>query len=84
MAQEHRGKIHPLPYNLLQRLNGYQLLSLKMVWRYGWDLKFVRRPLSLKPIYVVFNSSTQRYAVLEENGALKLGTGIHIRKELSV
>ena len=81
MEQEHREKMNPLPYNILQRLNGYQLLSLKMVWRYGWDLKFVRRPLNQKPTYIVFNDSTQRYAILDEDGGLKLGSGIKIRNE---
>ena len=83
MEQEHREKMNPLPYNILQRLNGYQLLSLKMVWRYGWDLKFVRRPLNQKPTYIVFNDSTQRYAILDEDGGLKLWSGIKIRNETS-
>ena len=81
MEQEHREKMDPLPYNILQRLNGYQLLSLKMVWRYGWGLKFVRRPLNQKPTYVLFNDSTQRYAILDDDGGLKLGSGIKIRNE---
>ena len=81
MGQEHRVKLNPLPYNLLQQLNGYQLLSLKLVWRYGWDLIFIRRSLSQKPTYVVFNDSTQRYAVLNKNGGLNLGSGIKIRNE---
>ena len=81
MEQEHREKMNPLPYNILQRLNGYQLLSLKLVGRYGWDMKFVRRPLNQKPTYVLFNDNNQRYAALNEDGTLNLMAGIKTRLE---
>jgi len=79
MEQEQRGKMNPLPENFDRRLNTDQLIALRLVENFGWGMKFVRRPLSQKPTYVIFNDKTRQYAVLDEDGTLNIETGIIIR-----
>jgi len=79
MEQEQRGKSMPLPNDVYGRLNTDQILALKLVEEYGWSMKFMRRPIDQEPTYVLFNNTTQQYAVLDEDGTINRESGIKIR-----
>jgi len=46
---------------------------------FGWELKFIRRPLFQTPVPVVFDSDRKKFAVLEPNGKLNENPGFEIR-----
>lgn len=65
---------------LEKELNDSQLTTLRNIETFGWELKFIRRPLFQKPIPVVFDGSRQRFAVIEEDGTLNENPTISIRE----
>jgi len=65
---------------LKRDLNQDQLIALADLEKYGWELKFVRRPMFQQPVPVVFDSDRKHYAVLKEDGTLDEKPGFDIRK----
>lgn len=55
---------------LRRLLNEAQLLTLGELERYGWELKFVRRPLFKPSIPVLLDPDRKSHAILEEDGTL--------------
>ena len=51
-------------------LTAPQLATLHSMQQFHWTLCFVRRPMSLAPIPVLFNRDDSRHAVLEEDGSI--------------
>jgi hypothetical protein len=76
---ERRTGDKPRSSNLRNQLNQDQQLELATLERFGWELKFIRRPPFQKPIVVVYDFETQRYAVLREDGSLDENPKITIR-----
>jgi len=64
---------------LRRELNEAQKFELASLERFGWELKFVRRPLFQVPIPVVFDGERKKYAVLEPDGTLNENPGFKIR-----
>ncbi len=65
---------------LLKRdLNDAQLDTLAAIERFGWELKFVRRPPFQPVIPVVFDGGGQRHAVIESDGRLNESPGLVLR-----
>jgi len=56
-----------------------QLATLSAMEQFRWSLKFVRRPLFLAPIPVVFDRARQRYAVIELDGSINENPDFDIR-----
>jgi len=68
------------PGSVLKRqLNDDQRLTLAELEGFGWELKFIRRPLFQDPVPVVFDSDRKRFAVLERDGTLNESPGFDIR-----
>jgi len=68
------------PCSVMKRqLNEDQLLTLAGLEAFGWELKFIRRPLFQTPVPVVFDSDRKKFAVLEPNGKLNENPGFEIR-----
>jgi len=55
-------------------------MALADLERFGWELKFIRRPMFQQPVPVVFDSSRKHYAVLNLDGSLDENPGFDIRK----
>ncbi|GHB96517.1 hypothetical protein [Thermomonas carbonis] len=71
MARDERRTSPQRPCRELRRqLNESQLDTLGQLERYGWELKFVRRPLFQPVIPVLFDPDRHGYAILEEDGSL--------------
>lgn len=70
----------PRPARAMEReLNQDQLITLRELERYGWELKFVRRPQFKPSIPIVFDSDRRKFAVLKEDGTLDENPGFEIR-----
>ena len=65
---------------LKRQLNEDQRIALADLEKFGWELKFIRRPMFQQPIPVVFDSSRQHYAVLNPDGTLDEDPGFDIRR----
>lgn len=64
---------------LKRELNDEQLITLRELEKFGWELKFVRRPPFQPSIPVVFDADRKRYAVLEADGTLNENPGFTVR-----
>jgi len=64
---------------LKRELNDAQLMTLRGIENFGWELRFVRRPPGVDPIPVVFDHAGKQYAVLEQDGSLNQKPNIVIR-----
>lgn len=62
-------------------LNDAQRETLSELERFGWQLKFVRRPIFQPSIPVVFDADSKKYAVLEADGTLNENPPFDIRSD---
>ena len=62
-------------------LNEDQRHTLAEMERFGWELKFVRRPLFKASIPVVFDGDRKTYAVIEVDGSLNEDPGFDVRTD---
>lgn len=60
-------------------LNEEQRTTLAELERFGWELKFIRRPLFQPLVPVVFDADRKTCAVLEIDGTLNEDPGFDIR-----
>lgn len=68
-----------VPDNLSDYLNEAQLRALRMVEDFGWELKFIRRPLFQQVVPVVVSHDGTQYGVLEQDGSINMKPDIVIR-----
>ncbi len=66
---------------LRNELNEAQRETLAELERYGWQLKFVRRPIFQPSIPVVFDGDRKSFAILEPDGTLNEQPGFEIRHD---
>lgn len=79
MTREKRKGEKPVPDDIDNYLNEEQKEVLEKIEVYGWNLKFIRRPLFQEPVAVVINSHGNSIGVLEEDGRLNIESDIIIR-----
>jgi hypothetical protein len=79
MDDDKRTGEQPVPDNLQEVLSEFQLLALHRIEGFGWELRFVRRPLFQAAIPVVVNSDGTSIGVLEEDGRINMEPDIQIR-----
>jgi hypothetical protein len=79
MDEEKRKGEPPIPDHLEEVLNEHQLLALHRIEGFGWELRFVRRPLFQAAIPVVYNNEGTSIGVLEEDGRINMEPDIQIR-----
>jgi hypothetical protein len=80
MEQEKRRGEAPIPSDLQNALSVDQLMTLRQIENFGWQLAFVRRPLFQESVIVVATSDNKNIGVLEETGELNLQAEIKIRQ----
>ncbi len=82
MIQSERRKDQPRSARELRNdLNQAQRETLTDLERYGWLLKFVRRPMFQPSVPVVFDGDRKTYAVLEADGTLNEHPPFDIRHD---
>lgn len=69
-GNERRSGDKPRASHLRHQLNEDQQLELATLERFGWELKFIRKPPFQASVAVVYDPETRRYAVLREDGSL--------------
>lgn len=79
MTDEQRHRIDPIPSDLKSALNDVQILSLRRIEGFGWDLRFVRRAAGQPPVVVVSDPNGKTLGILDEDGRLNLEHGLRIR-----
>ena len=77
--QDRRTIDHDSMARLRAMLNEDQRMTLADLERFGWELKFVRRPMFQPSIPVVSDATRKTYAVLEADGTLNEQPGFDIR-----
>lgn len=80
MDQEKRHDSEPIPSNLEDWLTQDQLMALKHVESFGWQLKFVRRPAFQEPIVVLFSADDKKIGVMGKDGKIDMNPDIQIRE----
>jgi hypothetical protein len=83
MDSERRKGEKPIPDNLNGTLNEAQLIALPSLERFGWELRFVRRPVFQEAVPVVCNAEGTMIGVLEEDGRLNLQSDVQIRDSVA-
>ena len=68
------------PVGLRAGLTRAQLDALATLEKFGWVLRFVRRPMFLDPVPVVFRADGEQFVVLEKDGSLNEHPDFQIRK----
>jgi hypothetical protein len=77
--KESRDREIPIPENLTDYLNEDQLRALRRVEEFGWELKFIRRPLFEQAVPVVVSHDGKQSGVLEADGSINMQHGLVIR-----
>lgn len=79
MTTERRNDVERKKRELRADLNAAQLETLGDLERFGWELKFVRRPMFQPSIPVVFDGDRKTFAILEVDGTLNENPPFDIR-----
>jgi len=77
--RERRQDIPAQMAALRAQLNDDQLMTLRDLERFGWELKFVRRPPFQDAIPVVFDADRKSFCVLRPDGSLEDNPPLIIR-----
>jgi hypothetical protein len=77
--RERRTIDRPQARALERLLNTAQLETLHSIEHFGWELKFVRKPLFQPAVPVVFDPDRSHFAVIEEDGRLNENPQLKIR-----
>ena len=81
MDREKRKGEPPIPVDFQDALSPDQIMTLRQIENFGWQVAFVRRPLFQEKVIVVTTSDNKRYGVIEETGELNLQAEIRIRDQ---
>jgi len=81
MTVKEKRRVDRQPPNSLKRdLNQAQLIALSNLEKFGWDLKFVRRPTLERAIPFVFDYDRKHYAILKIDGTLDETSRLSVRR----
>ena len=69
----------PDPVKLRAGLTDPQRQAVETLEHFGWQLRFVRRPLFRDPVPVLFDRSGERYVVLQPDGSLDESQTLKLR-----
>ncbi len=79
MRKERRRGMRSIPNGLESYLNASQIDTLQEVSGFGWELKYVRRPLFMEPVPILYNQSMDRYAVMDIDGCMNRSIEVALR-----
>jgi hypothetical protein len=65
-------------------LNSKQLATLQESQCFGWRLKFIRRPLFLNPVPVLYNTRFGYIGILEPDGQINVKPELEVRPGVSI
>jgi len=76
---ERRKALAPVSRVLERLLNSAQIQTLRNLEHFGWELKFVRKPLFQPSVPIIFDADRKHFAVIEEDGTLNENPPFKIR-----
>ncbi len=77
--RERRQGSAPDSAEVRSRLNAAQQAALPLLERFGWQLRFVRRPLFQEPVPILFSADGARWVTLEPDGSVNETPGFQLR-----
>ena len=80
MDRDKRKRDKPVPDRLEEVLNEMQMLALRQIEGFGWQLRFIRKPLFQEPVPVVFSAEGDKIGILEEDGRINMEPDIKLRE----
>jgi len=81
MSKDNRDKMPPIPANVEKLLNPLQLMAIRNVGNFGWELHFVRRNGVDIPVPVVKGADGKAIGVIDENGRVDTNSKLIIRSK---
>lgn len=81
MADDKRKTLPPIPDDYENLLTPLQLMALRNIASFGWELRFVRREGLDMPIPVVHGADGKKIGVIEADGNINLNSTISLRDE---
>ncbi len=82
MTDRERRQENPGPRHAMRSgLNEDQQMTLCELERFGWELRFVRRPLFQDPLGVVVDGDRKAFSVLNPDGSLEDNPRIKLRTQ---
>lgn len=78
-ARERRQPHLPPNASLLTQLNEEQLMTLRELERFGWELRFVRRRPFQDLVPVVVDGDRKSFSILKADGTLEDNPDIRLR-----
>jgi len=81
MSKDNRDKMPPIPANVEKLLNPLQLMAIRNVGNFGWELHFVRRHGVDIPVPVVKGADGKAIGVIDENGRVDTNSKLIIRSK---
>lgn len=80
MDDEKRNSEKPIPDNLDNILSEFQMMALRRIESFGWELQFVRRPPGHVPTPVIVSDDGKKIGILEDDGRINMSPDIDIRE----
>ena len=80
MEEEKRNGHSPVPPNYRNALSPDQMMTLRQIENFGWEVAFVRRPSLTEKVIVVSSADHNKLGVLENDGQLNLEPGLKFRE----
>lgn len=77
--KDKRDKQPPIPKNIKEYLNPDQEMALVNLNQFGWEIKFVRRPVFQEPVIVLVHTDGRTIGVLEKDGRINTDTKLVVR-----
>ena len=79
MTEDKRTNQKSIPDDLEKVLNRKQMAILGQIQHLGWELKFVRMPMFLEAVPVVYNAKFGQIGILDPDGNISLEEEIEVR-----
>lgn len=79
-AADRRQVEKAIPDSPDEFLNETQKVAIRRLQIFGWELKFIRRPLFQDPVIGIWSRQGEQIGTLEEDGRINLHPDIQLRE----
>ncbi len=79
--KEKRSDDSAIPQPLNEYMNESQIMSLRRIEGFGWELRFIRIPMFQDPVPVVFSADGKSIGILDEDGRVNLEHEMAVRDD---
>jgi hypothetical protein len=80
MTDERRARLPAIPDDYEKLLTPMQLMAIRNIAGFGWELRFIRRQGDDVPIPVVYSAEGRQIGVIEGDGKMNLDPDIKLRQ----